>query len=488
MLSAHGVNANDAETGPHGVGLEHAAAPAQINAEELAQKKSGGDDAEVETTSPATSASFSTTGQSDSSSILTGTSSNQPVSLSPAHSSDNTEHSSNPITDHSGNDHLSSDDAHSSMDVVVVEIVFVDPLPSPSGTTSNFTPGVVNSTGGNGFGNGWMVHPGGEPTGGVPTSVGQGTVPQLGGAIGSDSQTGANQPSGQTNGHDSHSGDDESRDADNTSGVGFRPLLLHAGEGVARNPGGDQTDGGTQTPAIIRNDNPGSSPAVVGPSFVSQIIPITPSVTPQAVPSALVAVTPLALTPAREIGAPTSANHSTTTLDVAPVSIAGHDLIVTSARSTTTDSSSPIIRLPGQIAAVVPPFAVMRTIGAVPAAARAVADQIADAVPLVASANPITAQSIEQSLPAQVAYNFIRFDAAVFHDAVSVFAADLASLTTPTAARHSTARAWIITGTVLGLDAVFLTYWHQKTRKEKRAKLSLARIKSDPRKRRSPQD
>ena len=118
-----------------------------------------------------------------------------------------------------------------------------------------------------------------------------------------------------------------------------------------------------------------------------------------------------------------------------------------------------------------------------PAAARAVTQQIQTAGAVVAGVEAVTAEAIQQSLPAQVTYNFIRFDAASFQDAVAAFANELATITKPAASHHSTTRAWIITGTVLIMDASLLGYWRLKTRKQKKAQLALAKAPATPRRR-----
>lgn len=69
------------------------------------------------------------------------------------------------------------------------------------------------------------------------------------------------------------------------------------------------------------------------------------------------------------------------------------------------------------------------------------------------------------SVPATVAYNFVHIDAA-FNDAVTAFANELASMSAPGAASHSTLRAWAITAAVIGFDTVLLAYWYRKVRRE----------------------
>jgi hypothetical protein len=232
-----------------------------------------------------------------------------------------------------------------------------------------------------------------------------------------------------------------------------------------------------------------ATPAATAPAAVPQIARPVTSTPNESVPAAPAVVTPLALTPARDLTTPAPASNSSPGINVGSITTTGHDAFVAPAKAS-ADDAAPLVRMPAQIASIVPPvFSVVRVMGAVPTAAQVVVAQVTDAVPVVAGLNVLASHSIEQTLPAQVAYNFIRFDAAAFHDAVSVFAADLASLTTPTAAKHSTARAWIITGTVLGIDALFVAYWHNKTLRQKRAlQAALARANNDPRKWLRPQD
>jgi hypothetical protein len=193
------------------------------------------------------------------------------------------------------------------------------------------------------------------------------------------------------------------------------------------------------------------------------------------------AVTPLALTPARGSGSGTfAASSASAPFSITPV-ISGHE--AASTNRAMGFEGAPAIHMPSQIAATMPPvFAITKAIeGAVPAAARAVTQQIETGGALVAGAEAVTVDAIQQSLPARATYNFIRFDTASFQDAVAALANELATLTRPAGAHHSTTRAWIITGTVLGLDAIFLGYWHLKTRKQNKNQLARARAVAGPR-------
>jgi len=111
--------------------------------------------------------------------------------------------------------------------------------------------------------------------------------------------------------------------------------------------------------------------------------------------------------------------------------------------------------------------AVAATTGAVEVAGGAVhvAGKIADGARQMLG---IVADS--PSLPAQVAYNFIHFDAAAFRDAIAMFANELATLPSSDVANPSSARAWEITAAVLSFDAAFLAYWYRKSRQERRAR------------------
>ena len=65
------------------------------------------------------------------------------------------------------------------------------------------------------------------------------------------------------------------------------------------------------------------------------------------------------------------------------------------------------------------------------------------------------------SLPARIAYNFVRLDAAAFHDSAHAFAAELAALNV-TNTDQSHRRAWAITAGVLGVDIALVLYWHRQ--------------------------
>ena len=192
-------------------------------------------------------------------------------------------------------------------------------------------------------------------------------------------------------------------------------------------------------------------------------------------------LTPLAMTPARDSMPTSTTTSATPALNVTPV-VAGHESGAAS-KSAQTDTSTPV-HLPAQLAAALPPaLAIPKAADAVPAVVKTVTGSIETANAVMVGVEAVSSNALEQSLPAQVAYNFIRFDAATFHDAVSLFANELASLTQPSATHHSNTRAWIITGTVLGLDAVFLSYLHQRARRQKRLRPATVKVLARQRRR-----
>ena len=94
-------------------------------------------------------------------------------------------------------------------------------------------------------------------------------------------------------------------------------------------------------------------------------------------------------------------------------------------------------------------------------------DDTAPATYFVAAAVP--------SLPARIAYNFVRLDAAAFQDSARAFAEELAALDVSTA-NKSHARAWAITAGVLSADVALLIYWHRqgKRRRQQQQEAQLA--------------
>ena len=78
------------------------------------------------------------------------------------------------------------------------------------------------------------------------------------------------------------------------------------------------------------------------------------------------------------------------------------------------------------------------------------------------------------SIPAGIAYRFANFDpSATFSDAMSDFARDAASMSTIATAvptHHASQRAWVITGAVLGVDALLVANWYADRARKLKAK------------------
>lgn len=186
-------------------------------------------------------------------------------------------------------------------------------------------------------------------------------------------------------------------------------------------------------------------------------------------------LTPLAMTPtginAAQVESSSSAN---VTPQVVTVAVSHPGIAPT---PTPSDGFHPMSHPLAAIAAVVPSVLASKPIEmAASNAVQLATGAIQPTAMVIAKAGELIADPLPQnSLPAAVAYNFIRFDAAVFHDAVSLFAADLAAMKGDGInAGHSNTRAWVITGIVLGCDAVFLSYWYRKSKREKQPIARLA--------------
>jgi len=502
LLSAHGADPSD---GPHGVGLEHAAPPAQFHAEQhgAAVDQTNSDNSKthnsnsIQINGGQVDSSQNNSGPIESGDVNSGQSDSGPVdqiqtdgpdaqprfhfgpdpivpfpSDGPGDSNTNlasgsdTQQPSDPAPSTGETFHLGewswgnwgyngsdSSDASTgspstpgSDGTTVVEIIFIDPI--PIGSWPNVKHPLNNgsndgdnnpppSTGSNG---------GTEQQTQQNGSTGTGT---------SKSPAPGNQSNPPTQGNQNESDASDSHDSN------FHPLNNHGP--------------GTPPPTY---DPPGSSQAQSEITRPSTPIPVFGPALPAAKPSTGTPdspVTPLALTPGHEsAGNAQASSSSPVPFSIVPVA-ASHDSF------TTTKAAAPdgitAMHMPSQIAASLPPAgAIARAIdAAVPAAGRAVTQQVQTAGAVVASVEAVTADAIQQSLPAQATYNFIRFDAASFHDAVAAFASDLASMTKPSASHHSTTRAWIITGTVLGMDAIFLGYWRRQVKKQKKSRLALAK-------------
>ena len=423
LLSGHGASGHGDGGGPAGFGLIHAAAPAQENAVLHAQDKGHENDEQSE---------------------------------------------NDPILSWDTTQIVDSSTSEAGDGFAFVEIVFADPIPmSMAGGSKihaniehpdNSAPGHGDSTqfdlsAGAG---GWQID--GSLNG--PAPKGGGHNP--------------NEVAGQTSGSNDHSG--QQRDSEETSNdvaqqSGFFFQLLHA----------DGTYDPNGIPAT-----PAAQPTLARPI---NTVPVAP---PQALPTGVqpaksatigdsdtqtpAAVTPLALTPTRQVvtlSAPSSAHQDLIITTVSDDHVAPGPTLTAAAAQAAVPVGHPF----GQVAAIVPSsvLAGVRAVqAAVPAAIQTAAREISAVGAVVANADAIASNAIAGSLPVKMAYNFVRFDAAAFHDAVSVFATELATLTVPGSHPHSSARAWIITGTVLGFDAIFLTYWHQKVRREKQVREAFA--------------
>jgi hypothetical protein len=231
---------------------------------------------------------------------------------------------------------------------------------------------------------------------------------------------------------------------------------------------------------IVDGPSTGNAPVIFGPLNVGPSAAAAKAADPA--PAASAVVTPLALTPGRDSVGTVSVSNAAQHLNV--TAVAGEHDAGFPAKTTSADASQGIhLSAPLAAVAVGPTLTILRAADAVPATVTAVKNHIEAAEAVVAGVEGMGADMVGQSLPAQVAYNFIRFDAANFQDAVATFANELASLTKPAASRHSTLRAWIVTGTVLVLDAVLLGYMHHKSRQ--RARLAMAKVLADLRRHRT---
>jgi hypothetical protein len=248
------------------------------------------------------------------------------------------------------------------------------------------------------------------------------------------------------------------------------------------------TPGGTELPehrgtTLLPNGAPliQGAPATTASDSQASVAapqPAAGTALPTAAPAAIPVLTPLAMRPAAVVslspaGSPGSAAPQVVT------ATGKYDAVVagsaTSQSSLAADSGHASGYSLGSIASIAPQIS-----RDLPAMAGGAVVQLASGQPaatIVAKAGELLANplAVQDSLPATIAYNFVRFDAAVFHDAASIFAADLASLTAPSpAAVHSHTRAWIITGVVLGFDAAFFAYWYHRSKREKQLKAALA--------------
>ena len=256
---------------------------------------------------------------------------------------------------------------------------------------------------------------------------------------------------------------DGSSSTEVATGPGVRHLVLHpdsSGDTQSSPPTGPDVVHPTLPPA----GTPVNLPAPVAQPNESIVPPRVP------VPTASPAVTPLALTPASPQAVQTLDSGSASGIQVTST-VAPH----------VGSSVAPAGDLPhglehvgphwlGPIALALPSLpqakdAAIATANVVEAATGSI--NITGAVSQDAGAL-MTTELAGQTLAATTAYNFIHFDAAAFHDAVSVFAGELASMSGIGTTAHSSTRAWIITGAVVGFDAVFIGYLYQKGKQAKK--------------------
>jgi hypothetical protein len=269
-----------------------------------------------------------------------------------------------------------------------------------------------------------------------------------------------------------------------TDGGKVSAFLLHASENFTQTPGGI-SDAAEQHPPTLLPGGSTSAPHVqpapvpaFEPAFPPTGIPeAQPPVTPTA-PAA--AVTPLAMQPSAATQVTATATSTTPPATNLVTSISSHDstpaIATAPAEVSFTDSSRAPTHLLGPIAVIAPGMGSQQPGGAISGAVQIAAGAVQPAATILEKAGELIANPLPQdSLPAAVAYNFIRFDAAAFHDAASVFAADLAAMTTGNIeASPSHTRAWLITGAVLGFDAAFLAYWYRRGKREREKQKLLA--------------
>lgn len=208
---------------------------------------------------------------------------------------------------------------------------------------------------------------------------------------------------------------------------------------------------GTPTRVVKVGNRP---PKSLKPSVVGEGGP--PAVAP-------VVITPLALTPAK---APA------TSAGASPGSVAVPSPAAVATAAPATAGGSRIVPQPSAVGFVSSPdvtaeqpvfsgdeIAAVGTAGSLMFASNKAADALA------------FVQSHEAEMGA-VAYNFVHFNpAAMLDDAVAAFTAESSAIGAARAPQPpSSMRAWTITGLVVGVDMILVTYWYQKTRREKAAR------------------
>jgi len=266
--------------------------------------------------------------------------------------------------------------------------------------------------------------------------------------------------SNQTDGNSGNNTTGQKPGANGSGGKG-KPFLQHP------TPNGAPSDGSVSGPTVGPIDNPTS-----GQDSNSATPAVARSTQPGDNSNSTPAVTPLAMTPA----GPGVAQSSSA---VVPVSSAGN-VSITMASSSAALNAGPtasVHELPhtaehwlGTLAAVAPqlPLAMILPDDAGAAPVQIATGQIHVGVVANSDAQPdvYVVGTATPSLPARIAYNFVRLDAAAFHDSASAFAAELAALNvTNTGPSHR--RAWAITAGVLGVDIALVLYWHRQARLRK---------------------
>jgi hypothetical protein len=302
--------------------------------------------------------------------------------------------------------------------------------------------------------------------------------------FGSDTQgaTGsqAGSPTGQSNNTPTTSDPNESVEIIiHSDGGKVGAFLLHAGQNFALPPGG-ATDGiSEQHPPTLLPAGPTAAPHAQ-PGAVPAFEPALPAGGVQAVaqPAAPVApavavLTPLAMQPSGTTQIPLTVTPVTPPSTNVVTAIAAHETMPAVAPSqaeiSVADASHTSSHWLGPIAAIAPGLGLEQPGTAVSGAVQLATGAVQPAATIMEKAGELIANPLPQdSLPAAVTYNFIRFDATAFHDAASVFAADLAAMTSANIeGAHSHTRAWLITGAVLGFDAAFLAYWYRRGKRER---------------------
>lgn len=450
LLSGHGVGHGGT---PPGL-LNHAAAPAQANASQHVQSDGDSQDARA-------SASDSDNSHDDLTTDAAPVSSSQPSSPS---DSDNDHHS--PHVDPTPEITPPSEPADRPTEI---EIVIVRQSPAPTDQAPRIGPNVehpTNPLGGNEEVD--VIEVTWQPAG-HPVSVG---------VDGGSTDHAPHAPTPPTTGSDRPAKlehDSEGSTPTQPDPPSARPFVLHPDRG-----GNNAQDNQPVAQPNVEH----ASPEPTGPTFLVVNVPIrNTSQAASAAPESSAVLTPLAQTPGHDPAGRANQDASRQSIAVVPVTASAAELLKPASPEGVTSGTPTVpqgFAMTG-IAAVNPTaFFDGRAIAALGENVQAVAGEITAAAAIVANADVFASAAIRESAPATVAYNFIHFDAAAFQDAVASFANDLATLTTPKASHRSTARAWIVTASVLTLDALVLGYWYRKNKSQKRALRVPVRVRPKP--------